>query len=137
MELPPAETSIAHRRRDDASHADNQKQTKNSERDTESALHLQGRERHRRNRNRRRLLPARARDLEPHLPGARAIIHRLPVKKAGSVGERVIGSDVGGCFEASPVIGSGVMWMPLTFAPLDRTSRVATPGITVGMRMVT
>jgi hypothetical protein len=61
----------------------------------------------------------------------------FPVKKAGSAVERVIGSDVGGCFEASPVIGSGVMWMLLTFEPLDRTSTVATPGMTVGMRMVT
>ena len=30
-----------------------------------------------------------------------------------------------------------VMLMPLTLAPLDRTSTVATPGITVGMRIVT
>ncbi len=48
-----------------------------------------------------------------------------------------MGSDVGGCFEASPVIGSGVMRMPFTFFPLERTSTVATPGMTVGVRMVT
>ena len=48
-----------------------------------------------------------------------------------------MGSEVGGCFDASPVMGRGVMWMPLTGAPLERTSTVATPGMTVGMRMVT
>ena len=30
--------------------------------------------------------------------------------------ERVIGSEVGGCFDASPVIGRGVMRMPVTSA---------------------
>jgi hypothetical protein len=65
-----------------------------------------------------------------------AIIHRLPVKNAGSAPERAIGSEAGGCFEASPVIGRGVMWMLLIFAPLDRTSTLATPGMTVGVRIV-
>ncbi len=36
-----------------------------------------------------------------------AIIQRLPANEAGSAEERDIGSDVGGCFAASPVIGRG------------------------------
>ncbi len=43
----------------------------------------------------------------------------------------------GGCFDASPVSGSGVMRRESIGAPTDRTSIEATPGITVGMRMMT
>ena len=66
-----------------------------------------------------------------------AISQRLPVKNVGSAVDLAIESAVGGCLEASPVMGRGVILMLLIFAPLDRTSMVATPGITVGMRMVT
>ena len=60
-----------------------------------------------------------------------------PVKKAGSAAEGFMASELGGCFEASPVSGVGVMRMELTAAPELRTSIVATPGITLGVRMVT
>jgi hypothetical protein len=66
-----------------------------------------------------------------------AISQSDPVKKAGSAAEGCIASAVGGCFEASPVSGVGVIRKELTFAPELRTSIVATPGITLGVRMVT
>src|ERR1700744_2878238 len=66
-----------------------------------------------------------------------AISQRDPVKKAGSAVEDFIASELGGCFEASPVNGVGVMLMDRTAAPELRTSIAATPGITLGGRMVT
>ncbi len=66
-----------------------------------------------------------------------AISQREPVKKAGSSAEGRMASELGGCFAASPVSGVGVIWMDLTGAPELRTSIVATPGMTLGVRMVT
>ncbi len=66
-----------------------------------------------------------------------AINHSDPVKKAGSAAEGCMASELGGCFEASPVSGVGVMRMELTGAPELRTSIAATPGMTFGVRMVT
>ena len=60
-----------------------------------------------------------------------------PVKKAGSATEGVMASAVGGCLEASPVNGVGVTLMERTGAPELRTSIAATPGMTLGVRMVT
>jgi hypothetical protein len=65
------------------------------------------------------------------------MIQSEPVKNAGSLLETFIASGVGGCFEASPVSGSGVIVRLRIGAPLDRTSTVATPGITSGVRIVT
>ena len=66
-----------------------------------------------------------------------AIIQSEPVKKLGSLLEDFIVSGVGGCFDASPVRGRGVMVMFRMGAPLDRTSSAATPGMTSGVRTVT
>ncbi len=60
-----------------------------------------------------------------------------PVKNAGSTSDAFIGSEAGGCFEASPISGIGVIRMAWTAAPELLTSIVATPGITVGGRIVT
>ena len=46
-------------------------------------------------------------------------------------------SGVGGCFEASPVSNKGVIVSDVTGAPMLRTSTVATPGTTSGVRTVT
>ena len=66
-----------------------------------------------------------------------AISQSEPVKKAGSAAEGCMASELGGCFAASPVSGIGVMRMELIAAPELRTSTVATPGMTLGVRMVT
>ncbi len=66
-----------------------------------------------------------------------AISQSEPVKNAGSSAERFIGSGVGGCRDASPVSGIGVIDRALSAGPATRTSTVATPGTTVGGRTVT
>ena len=66
-----------------------------------------------------------------------AIIQTEPVKNAESSADRFMTSGVGGCFEASPVSGIGVMRRLSTGEPVLRASIVATPGITLGMRIVT
>ena len=66
-----------------------------------------------------------------------AISQSEPVKKAGSAVEACIASELGGCFEASPVSGVGVMRMDVTGAPELLTSMLATPGMTFGVRIVT
>src|SRR6202012_3981915 len=65
------------------------------------------------------------------------INHSDPVKNAGSAPDRTSASELGGCFDASPVSGVGGTAIESTTAPEQRTSIPAPPGMTLGGRIVT